>query len=104
MNTVTILKIQEAVAQYWGIRVQDLKSSSRVRPFALPRQMAVYLIRSHTQLGFKEIGEYFGGRDHTTILHAYHKILESVRKGDVICETVREIENILKTDTGRKSD
>ena len=71
---LTVESIQNAVARHYQIKIQDLKSATRARSIALPRQIAMYLIRKHTGAGFKEIGLFFGGKDHTTILHAYSKI------------------------------
>jgi hypothetical protein len=72
--------IQKEVAQYYGIKVQDLKTATRLRAISLPRQIAIYLIRKHTQLGFKDIGKIFGGKDHTTTMHAFQKVKSSINQ------------------------
>ena len=91
-SNLTVDSIQNAVARHYQIRVQDLKSSTRARSIALPRQIAMYLIRKHTGAGFKEIGLYFGGKDHTTILHAYSKIESRLECDDVLKKDIDAIQ------------
>ena len=73
---VTIENIQKTVADYYKIPVSDLLSNSRLRLLSRPRQMAMALTKELTDLSLLEIGEAFGGRDHTTVLHACRKIRE----------------------------
>jgi chromosomal replication initiator protein len=71
---ITINNIQKTVAEYYKIRLSDLHSKSRARQVARPRQMAMMLAKELTDHSLPEIGEQFGGRDHTTVLHACRKI------------------------------
>lgn len=71
---ITIQAIQEVVADHYGVTVRDLKLRSRARAVAFPRQVAMYLCRELTNASLPKIGEDFGGRDHTTVLHACEKI------------------------------
>ena len=73
---ISIENIQKTVADYYKIKVADMYSKKRVRTLARPRQMAMYLARELTNLSYPEIGVSFGGRDHTTVLHACAKIEE----------------------------
>jgi len=73
---VSVENIQKTVADYYKIKVADMFSKKRTRNLARPRQMAMYLARELTDLSFPEIGQSFGGRDHTTVLHACGKIEE----------------------------
>lgn len=73
---VTIQNIQKTVAEYYKIRVSDLHSKDRSRVVARPRQVAMALAKELTTHSLPEIGDAFGGRDHTTVLHACRKILE----------------------------
>lgn len=73
---VTINNIQKVVAEYYKIRISDLHSKSRSRQVARPRQVAMALAKELTAHSLPEIGEAFGGRDHTTVLHACRKITE----------------------------
>ena len=73
---ISIENIQKTVADYFKIKVADMYSKKRTRNLARPRQMAMYLARELTDLSYPEIGQAFGGRDHTTVLHACGKIEE----------------------------
>ncbi|MEX0899211.1 MAG: chromosomal replication initiator protein DnaA [Gammaproteobacteria bacterium] len=73
---VTIDNIQKTVAEYFKIRISDLQSKSRSRSVTRPRQMAMALAKELTSHSLPEIGEGFGGRDHTTVLHACRKVKE----------------------------
>ena len=77
---ITIENIQKAVAEYYKMRVADLLSRRRTRTIARPRQMAMALSKELTEHSLPEIGDGFGGRDHTTVLHACRRIEE-------LCET-----------------
>lgn len=87
--------IQSAVAKYFNLKPQDFRSNTRTRQIALPRQIAMFLVRKYTAMGFKEIGIYFGGKDHTTILHAYRKIEAALETDSEIQSAVEAIQNRL---------
>ncbi len=80
---VSIATIQKVVAQHFGVPVDAMTSSVRTARIALPRQVAIYLARELTGASLNQIGERFGGRDHTTILHAHRKIARILDGGDV---------------------
>jgi len=71
---VTIESIQKEVANFFGMRVQDLKSERKQKNIAVPRQITMYLARRYTGASYPEIGEKFGGKDHSTVIHAVKKI------------------------------
>lgn len=71
---ITIEKIQKLVAEYFQIKVSELKSSKRLKNIVLPRQISMYICRKMTDLSYPEIGVKFGGKDHSTIIHAIKKI------------------------------
>ncbi len=73
---VTIANIIDAVANYYGVKLTDLQSKRRQKSIAHPRQVCMYLARRHTRFSLDEIGGYFGGRDHTTVMHAVKTILK----------------------------
>ena len=77
---VSVDDIQKKVATYFDLRILDLKAKKRNRAVVYPRQIAMYLARNFTDLSLPDIGEYFGGRDHTTVLYAYEKIQEELKK------------------------
>ena len=87
--------IQESVANYFNLRVEDLKSQRRTRNIAYPRQIAMYLSRKLTDMSLPKIGEEFGGRDHTTVIHAYEKISENLKTDEVLQTTINDINNLL---------
>jgi chromosomal replication initiator protein len=88
---ISIENIQKTVADYFKIKVADMYSKKRTRVLARPRQMAMYLARELTNLSYPEIGLSFGGRDHTTVLHACAKI-EELKASD---QTLRKDYNLL---------
>ena len=88
---VSLDLIQKIVAVSSGLRVSDMKIKRRTQAIALPRQIAMYLTRELTDLSLPEIGNGFGGRDHTTILHAYNKIKKKVEKDSQFKQTVQEL-------------
>jgi len=78
---VTIDEIQRRVAEYFNVRIGDMLSARRARTVARPRQIAMYLSKQLTSRSLPEIGRKFGGRDHTTVIHAVKKI-EQLRGED----------------------
>ncbi|MBS5939902.1 chromosomal replication initiator protein DnaA [Clostridium sartagoforme] len=90
-KNVTIDVIQDVVAAYFNLRIEDLKSQRRTRNIAYPRQIAMYLSRKLTDMSLPKIGEEFGGRDHTTVIHAYEKISDSLNTDESLQHTVNDI-------------
>ena len=88
---ITIDIIQDVVSSYFNLRVEDLKSQRRTRNVAYPRQIAMYLSRKLTDMSLPKIGEEFGGRDHTTVIHAYEKISDNLKTDDSLQQTVNDI-------------
>ena len=88
---VTIDIIQEVVANYYNLKVEDFKSSRRTRNIAFPRQIAMYLSRKITDMSLPKIGEEFGGRDHTTVIHAYEKISNNLKKDESLQNALNEL-------------
>ncbi len=78
---VTIEEIQKRVAEHYNIRISDMHSARRARAVARPRQVAMYLAKQLTTRSLPEIGRKFGGRDHTTVMHAVRKV-DELRAGD----------------------
>lgn len=90
-KNVTIDVIQDVVAAYFNLRIEDLKSQRRTRNIAYPRQIAMYLSRKLTDMSLPKIGEEFGGRDHSTVIHAYEKISDSLNTDESLQHTVNDI-------------
>ncbi len=76
---VTVDLIQKKVAEHFDIRIQDMKVKRRSKAVAYPRQIAMYLVREMTDHSLPEIGEFFGGRDHTTVLYAHQRIQKELK-------------------------
>ena len=92
---VTIENIQKTVAEYYKIRVSDLLSKRRSRSVARPRQVAMTLSKELTNHSLPEIGDAFGGRDHSTVIHANKKIAELRSSDSKIEEDYANLERIL---------
>ena len=94
---VSIDNIQRVVAEYYKIKISDLHSKRRSRSVARPRQVGMYLAKELTNHSLPEIGDAFGGRDHTTVLHACRKIKELLDSDADIREDVKNLMRTLTT-------
>lgn len=92
---VTIDNIQKTVAEYYKVKVVDLLSKRRSRSIARPRQMAMMLSKELTNRSLPEIGDAFGGRDHTTVIHACRKIKELIQLETDLAEDLKNLMRIL---------
>nr|WP_235786789.1 chromosomal replication initiator protein DnaA [Secundilactobacillus oryzae] len=93
---ITILAIQNTVANYYHVSLADLKGKKRMKSIVMPRQIAMYLARELTDSSLPKIGNEFGGKDHTTVIHAYEKITESLKHDDNLKSELDDIKNELK--------
>ncbi|MFK4567501.1 chromosomal replication initiator protein DnaA [Enterococcus sp. UD-01] len=96
-NHLSILQIQEEVAKYYHIQLKDLKGKKRVKSIVVPRQISMYLSREMTDNSLPKIGAEFGGKDHTTVIHAHEKIQQLMEKDPTIQKEVSEIKNLLNS-------
>jgi chromosomal replication initiator protein len=94
---ISINLIQQIVAEYYSIPLSDFKAKKRTRAVAFPRQIAMYLSRELTDFSLPKIGEEFGGRDHTTVIHAHDKILNDSKKDPNLEAILNEIITRLQT-------
>ena len=94
---ITIDEIQKKVSSYYNIRIDDLISSRRIRTFARPRQIAMYLSKNLTSRSLPEIGRRFGNRDHTTVIHAVKKVEELRVKDNSFDEDVQLLIRMLES-------
>lgn len=93
---ITPQRIVEIVAKYYNLRPDEFQSQKRTRNISYPRQIAMFLCRELTNLSLPKIGDEFGGRDHTTVLHALDKIQEDIRNNPEFKSIVEDIKkNIL---------
>ena len=95
-RAITIESIQKAVCDFFRIRPHDLRSKRRTRTVALPRQVAMYLCRRYTDASFPVIGDRFGGRDHSTVIHAAQVIERRLREDAAFRATVERLERLLE--------
>ena len=93
---ITVDFIQRCVSEEFGISTQDIKTKRRNKTIVLPRQVAMYLSRELTDLSLPEIGQFFGGKDHTTVLHSYNKIKEEVGINESLKEKVERVIQVIK--------
>nr|WP_233419397.1 chromosomal replication initiator protein DnaA [Legionella adelaidensis] len=94
---VTIDNIQKTVAEYYKVKVADLLSKRRSRSIARPRQMAMALAKELTNHSLPEIGDHFGGRDHTTVIHACRKVKDLVTEAGDFAEDYKNLMRILSS-------
>lgn len=92
-KTNSIEGIQKAVADYFNIRIEDLKGKRRSADIAYPRQIAMYLSRTLTEENLNRIGLEFGGRDHSTVIHACDKITQDLKNNGGLEKQLKEIQN-----------
>jgi len=93
---ITVDFIQRCVAEEYGVALADLKLKRRNKTIVLPRQVAMYLSRELTDLSFPEIGTFFGGKDHTTVLHSYNKIKGVIESDPVLKDKVQRIIQVIQ--------
>ncbi|MCL6452858.1 MAG: chromosomal replication initiator protein DnaA [Alicyclobacillus sp.] len=94
---VTVGHIQKVVGDHYGVKVEQLKAKRRTKDVVLPRQIAMYLTRELTDLSLPKIGDAFGGRDHTTVMHACDRISEEIQKDDTLFRTVQRLAEAITT-------
>lgn len=94
-SILSILDIQNVVSKYYQISLTDLKGKKRVKAIVLPRQIAMFLSRELTSNSLPKIGAEFGGKDHTTVIHAYEKINQAITKDNQLKQDIDEIKNKL---------
>ena len=89
---ITIQNILDVVTKYYNVRLSDLQSKKRFKSIAFPRQVCMFLARRHTRYSLEEIGGYFGGRDHTTVLHAVRTVDADTKSDKEVAEQLTQIE------------
>jgi chromosomal replication initiator protein len=87
-RVITIEQVQRRVCEFFGVKLSDLKARTRTKAVAFPRQVAMYLARELTPTSLAEIGRAFGGKDHTTVLHAVEKVRRLVQEDPRFRKTV----------------
>ncbi|MGV3465876.1 MAG: chromosomal replication initiator protein DnaA [Heyndrickxia sp.] len=96
-KVITIFDIQKKIGEEYNVKLEDFKAKKRTQSVAFPRQIAMYLARELTDFSLPKIGEEFGGRDHTTVIHAHEKIAKMIQNDGQLQKKIEEICNILKS-------
>jgi len=94
-TTITVENIQKAVSEYFQIKLTDLKSQKKLKTISIPRQIAIFLTRKYTQLSLNDIGNRFGGKDHSTVIHSINKIKKLIENDNDIKKHINNIEKML---------
>ncbi|HVS70400.1 MAG TPA: chromosomal replication initiator protein DnaA [Phycisphaerae bacterium] len=92
---VSIQQIIDAVTRFYNVRLADLQSKKRHKSIALPRQVCMYIARQKTRYSLEEIGGYFGGRDHTTVMHAIRTVSDNRQSDEQFAAQLERIETML---------
>ena len=92
---ITVESIQKAICDFYNLKVNDLKAKRRTKNIALPRQVAMYLCRKYTETSFPAIGDKFGGRDHSTVIHASKTIEKRIKEDPYMQNTIERLERNL---------
>lgn len=95
-KVLTIMDIQKAVGEQFDVKLDDFKAKKRTKSVAFPRQVAMYLARELTDASLPKIGTEFGGRDHTTVLHAHEKISKMLGNDQDLQKKVQDIIDLLR--------
>ncbi|PWU70085.1 chromosomal replication initiator protein DnaA [Gracilibacillus dipsosauri] len=96
-KVITIHHIQEAVGKRYQVKLEEFAAKKRTKSIAFPRQIAMYLSRELTDFSLPKIGEEFGGRDHTTVIHAHEKISKMIATDSLLSKEIDEIKEQLKS-------
>ncbi|WP_020620973.1 chromosomal replication initiator protein DnaA [Paenibacillus daejeonensis] len=96
---ITIQDIQQKVGEFYGLKLEDFKARKRTKAVAFPRQIAMYIAREVTDYSLPKIGEAFGGRDHTTVIHAHEKIYQQLKLDQELYKIVQNLTEKIKTNT-----
>jgi chromosomal replication initiator protein len=95
-KVITIQDIQRVVGEHFSVKLEDFKAKKRTKSVAFPRQIAMYLSRELTDYSLPKIGEEFGGRDHTTVIHAHEKISKLMQSDIQLQKQMKELHELLK--------
>ena len=95
-KVITAENVIKSVCNYFNIKIGDIKSNKKLKEFVEPRQIAMYLIRNHTELSFPEIGDKFGGKDHSSIIYAVNKVKKNLETNEKLEKILNNIIKMIK--------
>jgi len=93
---ITIQDIQQRVGEFYGLKLEEFKARKRTKAVAFPRQVAMYLSREMTDFSLPKIGDAFGGRDHTTVIHAHEKISQQLKIDEELYKVIHNLTEKIK--------
>jgi len=99
-RNMTVESIQKLVADHYNLKIADLKSARRLKVLTVPRQIAMWLCRKHVKSSFPELGMKFGGKDHSTVVHAVQKIDRLLQNDMTLRQEISSLEKRLETELG----
>lgn len=99
-KVITIEDIQQKVSGYYNLKTEELRARKRTRAVAFPRQIAMYISRELTDFSLPKIGEAFGGRDHTTVIHAHEKISTLITTDQDLYHVIQKLTDMIKNSSG----
>jgi len=95
-KVITAENVIKSVCNYFNIKIADIKSNKKLKEFVEPRQIAMYLIRNYTELSFPEIGDKFGGKDHSSIIYAVNKVKKNLQINEDLEKILNNIIKMIK--------
>ena len=95
-KVITAENVIKSVCNYFNIKIGDIKSNKKLKEFVEPRQIAMYLIRNYTELSFPEIGDKFGGKDHSSIIYAVNKVKKNLNNNEGLEKILNNIIKMIK--------
>jgi chromosomal replication initiator protein len=93
---VSIEIIQKKVVEHFGLTLEELRGKSRRKEYVIPRQIAIYLAKEHTEHSLKSIGYHFGGRDHSTVIHAIQSVNDMLKTDQEVKAGIQAVQKQLK--------
>jgi len=94
-HEITVEGIQKTICDFYNIKLGDLKAKRRTKNIAIPRQVAMYLCRKYTETSFPAIGDKFGGRDHSTVIHASKTVERKLKEDPYMQTTIEKLDRNL---------
>jgi chromosomal replication initiator protein len=98
VKNINVNEILKAVCVYYSVKIQDVKGKRRNKELVIPRQVAMYLMKEITDMPFMSIGDFLGGRDHTTVMHGVGKIQEEIAETGKITQDIVNVKQIIFSD------
>lgn len=96
-RTISVTHIQKVICDHYGLHLEDMTGKKRTRNIAFPRQIAMFMTRDLTDMSLPKIGDAFGGRDHTTVIHACERVNGEINRDDTLKSTIERLSQAIRT-------